>query len=364
MKIMLVYPGATWSPYDVACGYEDALTELGHEVFPYPYHSYYAMFRQLFELWESRGKPLGGPARALAGMWASRMVVPEAIDFGPDVALVVMGISFHIRAFHALHALSIPAAILLTESPYTDVMQAGMAVRSLSKLVFTNDLSSVKELSAIIEKNSEIDHPAPVVYLPHSYNPAQHRILNLDPPARRPFTSDVFFHGTMWEERRALLEDLPKRWRLRKHNVHVSGARFSPEHDTMITGALVDNREMVHWYNCTKIAINHHRGEMYGGGQAEEMGVHPHSLGPRAFEISACGAFQLTDDRPERVSVFGDTVAIYQDKRDLIDKILYYLSHENEREDMARAAHERVQPCSFLHRAREIVVPAIERYLL
>jgi spore maturation protein CgeB len=160
------------------------------------------------------------------------------------------------------------------------------------------------------------------------------------------------------------LEGLGKVRALRKHKVHITGARFSPQHDTMIAGQLIDNREMVHWYNCAKVAINHHRKEMHGGKMADAVGVHPHSLGPRAYEIAACGTFMLTDDRPERKSVFGDTVAVYKDREDLIAKATYYLSHDNERQEMAQAAHERVQSCSFLHRAREIVIPAIEQHLL
>ena len=41
MRILIIYPGATWSPYDVATGYEWALKELGHEVRAFQYDMEY-----------------------------------------------------------------------------------------------------------------------------------------------------------------------------------------------------------------------------------------------------------------------------------------------------------------------------------
>jgi spore maturation protein CgeB len=89
-----------------------------------------------------------------------------------------------------------------------------------------------------------------------------------------------------------------------------------------------------------------------------------YSLGPRAFEIAACGAFQLCDDtRPELREIFDDTVATYTDGRDLQSTTAYYLAHDAKRQEMAQEARRRVAPCSFLNRAREIVVPELERLI-
>lgn len=361
MKILLVYPGATWSPYDIACGYEDALSLTGHNVFSFPYHSYYALFHHLFTAWEKSGRDIGGDIKTQAAMWASRMVIPEAIEFVPDVVLVIMGVSFHIRAFRALFTLGLPVATVLTESPYCDVLQAGMASNSHTGLIFTNDKSSVESFDHILDAYGR--SRIPVVYLPHSYNPEQHKPFDMDVDLYRQFASDIFFHGTMWKERAKLLEGLSEVSGLRKYDVQISGARFSPEHDKMVEGTLMDNRAMAIRYNCTKIALNHHRTEMYGDEAMPEW-LDPYSLGPRAFEIAACGTFMLTDYRPEVTEVFGNTVAIYKDRDDLIAKAIYYLEHEDEREEMAAAAWQRVAQCSFLDRARGILIPAIQQHLL
>jgi len=89
------------------------------------------------------------------------------------------------------------------------------------------------------------------------------------------------------------------------------------------------------------------------------------SLGPRAYEIAACGAFQLCDDkRTELWSVFGDSVATYSDADDLRDQVTYYLKHDRERQEMAQEARARVEGCTFQDRAREIVIPALKTIAL
>src|SRR4030065_2583401 len=96
---------------------------------------------------------------------------------------------------------------------------------------------------------------------------------------------------------------------------------------------LVDNAELIKYYCGTKIALNHHRTIVGKDSRGEELHIdQAYSLGPRAYEIAACGAFQLCDDtRPELQEVFGDSVATYRDGGDLRDKIAYYLSHDDER---------------------------------
>jgi len=87
------------------------------------------------------------------------------------------------------------------------------------------------------------------------------------------------------------------------------------------------------------------------------------SLGPRAYEIAACGAFQLSDERPELREIFGDAVATYVDGADLRRKVDYYLTHEGEREEMALEALDLVQSCSFEDRAEQILLPTIKEVL-
>jgi spore maturation protein CgeB len=77
----------------------------------------------------------------------------------------------------------------------------------------------------------------------------------------------------------------------------------------------------------------------------------------RNFEVPGCGGFLLT----KKVDFFGKyyeigkEVGCYDDMNDLMDKIRYYLDHEEERGRVARAGYERtVREHTYVHRFCEI----------
>ena len=333
---------------DVARGYERALRALGHNVRPFNYHSSLAFYQDAIDYWAERN-PGFDPDRGAYLILASEHSVIEALDFIPDIVLIVSGMALHRRAYELLDRLRFPLALILTESPYLDEAQSLILSKGHIAAAFTNDRQSVKPLS---EKTG-----VRVKYLPHSYDPTVHYPRNTN----GRHSTDVFFHGTLWPERERLLMPL----RELPHRVRISGIDPSIESLEEVDGVIanmVHNDELADWYCGTKVALNHHR--TFIGVKERQRHIEAGaawSLGPRAFEIAACGAFQLCDDtRPELAEVFGDTVATYTDERDLRDKIGYYLAHDREREDMAFLSYCRVQGCTFEARARDIVAPILQ----
>ena len=63
----------------------------------------------------------------------------------------------------------------------------------------------------------------------------------------------------------------------------------------------------------------------------------------RNFEISGCGGFLLTNEADNLRDYYQDgrEIVIYKNTDDMIDKIKYYLKHNEEREMIARAGYER-----------------------
>ena len=63
----------------------------------------------------------------------------------------------------------------------------------------------------------------------------------------------------------------------------------------------------------------------------------------RNFEINACGGFQLSCyvKGLEQMYSIGEEIAIFTSPDDLVEKIFYYLKHNDEREAIARRGHER-----------------------
>lgn len=65
----------------------------------------------------------------------------------------------------------------------------------------------------------------------------------------------------------------------------------------------------------------------------------------RVFDILACGGFCLTNYQPEIAALFedGKELVMYTDIDDMLMKADYYLSHEKERMQIARAGYEKVR---------------------
>jgi len=63
----------------------------------------------------------------------------------------------------------------------------------------------------------------------------------------------------------------------------------------------------------------------------------------RHFEINACGGFQLSYyvEGLERHYQIGEEIALYGSIEDIVDKVRYYLKHEDEREAIAQRGYER-----------------------
>jgi spore maturation protein CgeB len=239
-------------------------------------------------------------------------------------------------------------ALILTESPYLDAEQVQIVKEGHVGIAFTNDKSSMDVLSQASGRRVE--------YLPHSYDPMRHHkkyaVLS-------KYESDIFFFGTWWPERKRLLQPVQKWAKRHGYKACIDGVDFERKR------GMLTNRELIRHYSGTKIALNHHRSVIGVDGNGNERHVNgAYSLGPRAYEIAACGTFQLCDDsRPELEEVFGAGVVTYSDGDELREMITFYMEHEDERQALADIALRKVRICSFEARARDILLPAIESIL-
>jgi spore maturation protein CgeB len=349
MKILLVYPGTRHSTYDVALGWHEALSDLGHTVFPFHFEDYLDWWAGAIEYWKDHNPdfhPEPAEQSQMWTRWASEPLIIHIVENAPDLILIIGGLTLHAHTYELMSRFNIPRAVILTECPYIDAKQSELLTRGHVHLAFVNDKNSVAAVEALTGK--------PAVYLPHSYSPARHYPAAVG----AEYETDVYFHGTWWPERAEALGNL----NCNGHNVRIVGVGWSEGvgHMQNVTA----NDELANWYRGTRIALNHHRTVTQIGASAKHIAPGAAwSIGPRAYEIAACGAFQLCDDtRPELAEVFGQSVPTYHDAADLQRKVDYYLTHDGERRGIADAARAWVTPCSFAKRAEEILLPAIERY--
>lgn len=343
MRILLVYPGHAFSTVDVAIGYEAALRELGQEVLAFNYHNSLSYHMVALTEWSKRNPSFTFSKWDLLKIACESLVV-QAVEFVPDVCLIVGGFALHPVTPKLIGGrLNVPIALLLTESPYLDKDQADMAKHV--PLVFTNERNSLEWLRK---------HNEHTFYLPHSFNPAVHHPQEVN----GDYETDVLFWGTMYPERAEVF-----------NAVDWSGVNARIEGCKLVDGTAenaIDNGELAKFYCGTKIALNPHRtiiGVDIDAKETTHIGkFDAWSLGPRTYEIAGCGAFQIADDsRGELREVFGDSVETFAGPEELEEKVRYYLSHSKQREAKAEEARERVQQCAFVERAREILVPEIMR---
>ena len=76
----------------------------------------------------------------------------------------------------------------------------------------------------------------------------------------------------------------------------------------------------------------------------------------RTFEIPACGGFMLAERTSEHQRLFEENKeAVYFDinnPKELLEKVRYYLDHEEERETIAKAGHKRCLKSGYSHHDR------------
>jgi spore maturation protein CgeB len=147
---------------------------------------------------------------------------------------------------------------------------------------------------------------------------------------------DIVFVGSMFRNKLPLLADV-KRAFGRRFRLHGRGSWKMHVYWNLkyrFPGAIrsIGFEEFIPLYHRTKIGINvHNRGDYTVGGY-------------RMFELPANGVKQICDGGPFLSTFYdvGQEVVGYSNADDLIDKIRYYLQHDDEREAIARAGFRRV----------------------
>ncbi|MEY4669778.1 MAG: hypothetical protein RL518_2477 [Pseudomonadota bacterium] len=176
-----------------------------------------------------------------------------------------------------------------------------------------------------------------VHYLPTACDPFFHAPLQLSPEDKERWGSPISFVGAGYHNRVqtfASLGNAPfkiwgSEWPLVKpfdRLVQDEARRIKPE-------------EYIKIFNATEVNLNLHS-------SSERGGVDPTGdfVNPRTFELAACGAFQLCDDRqllPELFEV-GKEIITFSSREDMLEKIQYYLAHPEERKVVCERARARV----------------------
>lgn len=324
MRILFVWPSVTFSVWDVARGYRNALAKYyGEESI----RDYYLHNRLAYH---QKAIPPESQNEIILSKCASETVINEALYFKADHVIIVSGLSFHPIALWGLHRLGIKATAILTESPYNDEFQKDWAAPYPGMNIITT------------ERISALQNPD-WSYIPHAYDSTIHRPV----PFNKEYECDVFMIGTGWIERQILLEQVDwtgidlKLFGLWP-NLDKSSVLY-PFYRTQKM-SLIDNEKLPERYASAKINLNIHR--YHSTAQ---------SLNPRAYEIAAIGGYQICDTRQEVGEVFGDSVPQVRSGIELEYEIRWALSHPEERMARAKESQRCVQKHTFDERIKTLI---------
>jgi spore maturation protein CgeB len=173
-------------------------------------------------------------------------------------------------------------------------------------------------------------------FLPLAADPEVYHPLDLTPEEIRQFGAAVSFVGAGYRNRREFFQGLLdfdfKIWGS-DWNMHSPLGPFIQNH-----GAWVLEDEAVKIFNASRINLNLHSSPYH-------LAINPEGdyVNPRTFDLAAAGAFQLVDPRGQLSAFFQpeEEVALFHDLTEAREKIAYYLSHEEERLQVAHQGRQR-----------------------
>jgi len=251
----------------------------------------------------------------------------------PDLVLVLDGMDLPLEQIAALRGSGIRTAIWLTDDPYyTDFT---MNIVAHYDYVFTlerNCMDFYKGLGC-----------AEVHYMPF----AAHRDHYRPTLSRSPIIRDISFIGSAYWNRveffRPIMEELMQ------FNTVINGIWWDrlPEAplygDRIEIGKWMSPHETAATYSGSKIVINLHRSHIDEVVNNNTLAIPAVSPNPRTFEIAATGTLQLCDAREDMSSFYkpGEEIETFSNPQEMMDKIRYYLTHEEERRAIALRAFER-----------------------
>lgn len=290
----------------------DTLQDLGHRV-TFHYHNH----KRLSDRLVLAGKTLRGEERHAAWAQRQRQQLLAAMHTGNwDVLLSIQG-KLDAATVHQLRRHSPGLRVvfwwgdILTDKGRAAIQQAA----EFSDRILVSYRGSHEQLQPVFGKR--------LVYFPFGVSTAYHSVPQMTARERKRFTADVAFVGTCYPERCELVRYLNTRL---ASPVRVWGRGWRHCRGIHGHGAL-SLQDSLKVHACSRISLNLHHHDTDNG------------CNMKFYEIPAAGGFQLCDWQPLlRDTELGQHTIACRSLPEFAESIDYYLSHEQQRRDMATAA--------------------------
>jgi spore maturation protein CgeB len=233
-------------------------------------------------------------------------------------------------------------AALLSELGSLGCVRAFWFVEDHRLFPYWRDVVGGYDYFGVIQRGAFFDEaaahcPGRVLYLPLAADPMVHRPLELSAAEQQEFGSPVAFVGAGYRNRRValrcLLESGLKIWGSEWGGALPVGPAVQRN------GARVSTEDSVRIFNATTINLNLHSSTYVDG-------IEPRGdfVNPRTFELAACGAFQLVDERALLPALFrpGEEVITFNEVGALPALVREWQARPADRARIASAARRRV----------------------
>ncbi len=259
----------------------------------------------------------------------NRQVIKRSEEFQPDILWVDKGLHIWPETLDSIRERG--CRLLIHYSP-DNHMIPGNQSRHYLESIPKYDVHVTTKMSNI---NWLIKCGAPVVkYTDQGYDPSIHRPVQLSKEESTKFACDIGFVGHWEPSREEILLWLWRQgykmkvwgenWNRAKNSTHplFINARYlvGDDYAKAISGAKINLCLLSNWFGDKTTS--------------------------RSMEIPACGKFMLAERNNEHLALFeeGIEAEFYETRRELLNKINYYLKHENERNAIGKAGLRRCNP--------------------
>lgn len=271
----------------------------------------------------------------------SQAVLARVEAFEPDLVLALAQAPLSMQALRSLRRDGVPTAMWFVEDWRVFTYWKAFAPMYDYFAVIQED-PFFAELEKVGQENA--------LYLPMAADPEAHAPVELSSVERRTFGSDLSFMGAGYPNRRQAFR------RLIKYDFKIWGTEWDGdptlERHVQMGGRRVSPEECVKIFNASRINLN-----LHSSVSADELVPRGDFVNPRTFELAACGAFQLVDERALMPDLFhSDELATFRDMAELMERIDHFLARPEERAEYARRGRERVlAEHTYAHRMQALV---------
>lgn len=344
LRILVVLPMYGGSlPIGEYCA--SALRDLGHSVRVFEAPLFYSAFTALKEL-------------ALAPDQTARLENSFLQVVGQAIWAQVEGFEPHLVLAMAQAPMS---RLLLQKIRSAKIKTAMWFVEDYAIFQYWQSYAPLYDLFAVIQKEPFFDllkevGQEKVIYLPLAALPKVHQPLELTEAEKQEYGASISFFGAGYPNRRLAFHALANR------DFKIWGCDWDGEDilakNIQRGGIRIDAKESIKIANASTINLN-----LHSSLKSDQLVSHGDFVNPRTFELASMGAFQLIDKRSLLPELFAeDELATFSTLEEMYQKIDYFSTHAEERQQYCAKARARVLKEHTYQQRMQSLLDAFEEY--